>query len=286
MMTILSLKHAAAWRLIAAVLGALTSTAAFAEAAMSGTMKPLGSSGSHRTMTCGACYRRWRPGIRLRSSTWIPRAPAGGWRTSPRPRAQAGVALRRFHLIWDERIQRKRGSDGTTGEGGTDAGPEQGLAGGGMPGGCEADRRRQGRRARHDPAAESQGHGAELEGRRYHSAAGAIGQRRVAPGACSIDRHLYARRRAPVTDLGACPRSLSRGAPSRCLFLDAGSIWPGSMSSLRCAKPRSRFPPRMTARRDDAQARLRDRAVTPPKPPSCRSCLRCRSSVARCCRDA
>ena len=43
MMTILSLKHAAAWRLIAAVLGALTSTAAFAEAAMSGTMKPLGS---------------------------------------------------------------------------------------------------------------------------------------------------------------------------------------------------------------------------------------------------
>jgi hypothetical protein len=43
MMTILSLKHAAAWRLIAAVLGALTSTAAFAEAAVSGTMKPLGS---------------------------------------------------------------------------------------------------------------------------------------------------------------------------------------------------------------------------------------------------
>jgi hypothetical protein len=43
MMTILSLEHAAAWRLIAAVLGALTSTAALAEAAMSGSMKPLGS---------------------------------------------------------------------------------------------------------------------------------------------------------------------------------------------------------------------------------------------------
>ena len=193
MMTILSLKHAAAWRLIAAVLGSPDEHGGLCRGRHERHHETLGiGSGSHRTMTCGACCRRWRPGIRLRSSTWIPRAPAGCWRTSPRPPAQAGVALRRFHLIWDERIQRKRGSDGTTGEGGTDAGPEQGLAGGGMPGGCEADRRRQGRRARHDPAVESQGHGAELEGRRYHSAAGAIGQRRVAPGACSIDRHLHA----------------------------------------------------------------------------------------------
>jgi hypothetical protein len=37
------LNHAAAWRLITAVLGVLTSTAAVAEAIMSGTMKPLGS---------------------------------------------------------------------------------------------------------------------------------------------------------------------------------------------------------------------------------------------------
>ena len=191
-MTILSLKHAAAWRLIAAVLGALTSTAAFAEAAMSGTMKPwdrVRFAPDHDVRCLLSALETGDPATVLDLD---PGAPAGCWRTSPRPRAQAGVALRRFHLIWDERIQRKRGSDGTTGEGGTDAGPEQGLAGGGMPGGCEADRRRQGRRARHDPAAESQGHGAELEGRRYHSAAGAIGQRRVAPGACSIDRHLHA----------------------------------------------------------------------------------------------
>ena len=42
-MTIRSLRNAAAWGLIAAVLAPLTSTAAFAEAAMSGSMKPFGS---------------------------------------------------------------------------------------------------------------------------------------------------------------------------------------------------------------------------------------------------
>jgi len=42
-MTIHSLRNAAAWRLIAAVLALPMSIAAFAEAAMSGSMKPLGS---------------------------------------------------------------------------------------------------------------------------------------------------------------------------------------------------------------------------------------------------
>ena len=42
-MTIHSLRNPAAWGLIAAVLAPLASTAAFAEAAMSGAMKPFGS---------------------------------------------------------------------------------------------------------------------------------------------------------------------------------------------------------------------------------------------------
>ena len=66
MMTILSLKHAAAWRLIAAVLA--------------GFPPPRG--------VCDGCPLLSESGIPV----WV---------------AQAGVALGRFHLIWDERTQRK-----------------------------------------------------------------------------------------------------------------------------------------------------------------------------------
>src|SRR4029079_3255043 len=106
---------------------------------------------------------------------------------------QAGVALWLSHLIWDERAQRKRGSNGTTHAGRADAAPVQDLARGRVPGGCEADDRRQGHPAHHDPAAKPQGRGTELEGRRYHSATDAPGQREAAGSARSPDGHLHAR---------------------------------------------------------------------------------------------
>jgi quercetin dioxygenase-like cupin family protein len=77
-MTIRSLKHAAAWRLIAAVLGALTSTAAFAEAAMSGSMKPLGSVRFAPDNDVRCLLSALESGDPAKgASTWILKAPAG-----------------------------------------------------------------------------------------------------------------------------------------------------------------------------------------------------------------
>jgi hypothetical protein len=78
MMTILSLKHAAAWRLIAAVLGVLTSTAAVAEAVMSGTMKPLGSVRFAPDNDVRGLLSALETGDPATGpSTWILKAPAG-----------------------------------------------------------------------------------------------------------------------------------------------------------------------------------------------------------------
>jgi hypothetical protein len=78
MMTILSAKHASAWRLIAAVLGVLTSTATFAGAAMSGTMKPLGSVRFAQDKDVPCLLSGLETGEPAAGrSTWILKAPAG-----------------------------------------------------------------------------------------------------------------------------------------------------------------------------------------------------------------
>jgi hypothetical protein len=78
MMTILSLKHAAAWRLVAVVLGVLTSTAAVAEAVMSGTMKPLGSVRFAPDNDVPCLLSALETGDPATGpSTWILKAPAG-----------------------------------------------------------------------------------------------------------------------------------------------------------------------------------------------------------------
>jgi hypothetical protein len=77
-MTIHSLRNAAAWGLIAAVLAPLTSTAAFAEAAMSGSMKPLGSvrfAPDHDVRCLLSALESGDPA--KGASTWILKAPAG-----------------------------------------------------------------------------------------------------------------------------------------------------------------------------------------------------------------
>jgi hypothetical protein len=73
-----SLKTAAAWRLTAAVLGALTSTAAYAEASMSGTMKPLGSVRFAPDNDVRCLLSALETGDPATGpSTWILKAPAG-----------------------------------------------------------------------------------------------------------------------------------------------------------------------------------------------------------------
>ncbi len=77
-MTIRSLRNAAAWGLIAAVLAPLTSTAAFAEAAMSGSMKPFGSVRFAPDNDVRCLLSALETGDPATGpSTWILKAPAG-----------------------------------------------------------------------------------------------------------------------------------------------------------------------------------------------------------------
>ena len=77
-MTIHSLRNAAAWRLIAAVLALPMSIAAFAEAAMSGSMKPFGSVRFAPDNDVRCLLSALETGDPATGpSTWILKAPAG-----------------------------------------------------------------------------------------------------------------------------------------------------------------------------------------------------------------